>query len=201
MPPRGLQADTRQGVSDSLLKFQHGPPRNHQIVRASRREAPVTSLEFIFSFALPRDAGAGSGPEFFPGNSEGTSCRSRQSECRMLSTSIFGLAHLTQHSLILLLNFSFSLHLFQLCPPCFGSSLQHASGSCMTTLWIITRVMSEIKRAKRLSEALVHFVIPRASLCTEKKECQVYQFVPVTSILRHFVSILLTILQLIQVPP
>ena len=86
--------------------------------------------------------GLGAARNFFPGNSDGTICRSRQSECRMFSTSIFGLALLTQHSLILLLNFSFSLHLFQLCPPCFGSSFQHASGFCMTTLWIITRVMN-----------------------------------------------------------
>ena len=36
---------------------------------------------------------------------------------------------LTQHSLIQLLNFFISSHLFQLCLPCFGSSFQHASGS------------------------------------------------------------------------
>ena len=56
--------------------------------------------------------------------------------------------------------------------------------------------MYEINLAKRLSHACVHLVTDRASLLTI--ECRVHQFAKNTSILGHFVGILLTMLHLIQ---
>ena len=72
--------------------------------------------------------------------------------------------------------------------------------SHMTMLSVVTCVVNvEIQRAKRGSQAPVHLVTDR-QVCSLTKECQVYQFVPGTSISRQFVSILLTILQHCQVP-
>ena len=58
--------------------------------------------------------------------------------------------------------------------------------------------MSEIRRAKRLSQALVHFVHEQICLLTIK--CTAYQFVPNTSMSRQSESILVTIVQLFPSP-
>ena len=58
--------------------------------------------------------------------------------------------------------------------------------------------MKEIKRAKRLSHAVVHLVIARASLFTDQKKYQVYQYGSNTSNSEQSVSKLLTILE--QIP-
>ena len=60
--------------------------------------------------------------------------------------------------------------------------------------------MYEINLAKRLSQACVHLMTARASWITDQ-ESQVYHFVPSTNISRQFATILLIIIQLIQVPP
>ena len=59
--------------------------------------------------------------------------------------------------------------------------------------------MYEIKHAKRRSQAPVHLVTDE-QVCSLTRQCQAYQVVPSTSTSRQCVSILLTILQLIQVP-
>ena len=70
----------------------------------------------------------------------------------------------------------------------------------MTILPVVTCVMNyEIKRVNRLSQAPVHLVTDE-QVCSLTIECQVYEFVPRTSISRQSVSILVTFLQLIQVP-
>ena len=65
-------------------------------------------------------------------------------------------------------------------------------------LYSLVEWMYEIKRAKRLSQSLVHFVIARASLLTDK-EYQVYQCVPDVDISWNFDSIHLTILPRISI--
>ena len=59
--------------------------------------------------------------------------------------------------------------------------------------------MEDIRRFSRLSQALVHFVIDRASLFT--MEYQVFQYVTNLSISEQFESILVTFLPRIGILP
>ena len=70
----------------------------------------------------------------------------------------------------------------------------------MTILFVFTCVMNVIYQTtcNRLSQALVHFVIDRASLFTLTTEYQVAHNVPSISISEKFESILVTILQQIS---
>ena len=71
-----------------------------------------------------------------------------------------------------------------------------------TILWVFTcvvNVWNQTSWTSVTSSLSIWWQIEH--VCSLNKECQVCHFVPNTSILREFASILLTVLQLIQVPP
>ena len=79
-------------------------------------------------------------------------------------------------------------------PALFSSNCPHDNSCLYSHVWW----MYEINRFRRLSQALVHFVIDRASLFTDHKIYQVFQFVLCISISEQFESIHVTILQQIS---